>query len=198
MRVLFFGAVDDLSGAGEPDDAGKAERAAGHVLGEALDAGAVAGFESDAAIDAEAGVAPGSDLGDDVGGDSLGVQEQAEDIVFPESQERLVSEVLWKGQKVAVGCEGAVGHESVDVGVVMDELPEGLDGEDASGGDRCDVVTEQGAIGFEDGLPGEVGQLVEQVAVEAEEDAQTLGDGPDELTMWYVQAEVFGYVEAEQ
>jgi acetyl-CoA acetyltransferase len=46
--------------------------------------------------------------------------------------------------------------------------------------------------------PGEFGQAVEQGAVEAEEDADTLGDGPDELTMGNVEADVLGDVEGEE
>ena len=34
-----------------------------------------------------------------------------------------------------------------------------------------------------DGLPGEAGQLLEQVAVVAEEHAQAFADGPDELAV---------------
>ena len=41
-------------------------------------------------------------------------------------------------------------------------------------------------------------QAIEQPAVEAEEDAQPLGDGPDELAAWNGLADVLGDVEAEQ
>jgi hypothetical protein len=47
------------------------------------------------------------------------------------------------------------------------ERAEGLNGEDAAG---RGFIAEKGAVGLEDGLPGERGQLVEQVAVEAKEE----------------------------
>ena len=72
---------------------------------------------------------------------------------------------------------------------------ERLDGEDTTG---PGVVAEQGEVGLEDRLPGKTGQLLKQVAVEAEEDAQAFGDGPDELAMRHVQADVFSDVHAEE
>lgn len=58
MGSLLFGAVDDLAGAGDAQNACEAEGAAGHVLGEALNPLATAGGQADTAIDAEAAVLP--------------------------------------------------------------------------------------------------------------------------------------------
>ena len=63
---------------------GEAEWAPGHILGQASDALGVAGLETDTAVHAEAAVSPGSDLGDHGGLNSAPVQEQMEDVVFPD------------------------------------------------------------------------------------------------------------------
>jgi len=47
-------------------------------------------------------------------------------------------------------------------------------------------------------LPGQAWELLKQVAVIAEEDAQAFGDGPHELVVGHVEADVFGDVEAKK
>ena len=95
-----------VAGSGEADHTGKAERASGHVLvGQAFDALAFASGEVDASVDAEAAVSPGSDLGDHGGLNPVLVQEQTEDVVLPESKERVVAEVLRKWEESAAGGE---------------------------------------------------------------------------------------------
>jgi len=195
LGAVLLGAIDDLPVGPDADEAGEAEGAAGHVLGEAFDAVAVARGEADAAVDVEAAVAPGADLADDGGGDAVGVEQEAKDVVLPDSEERLVAEVGGQWNEAACGGERPVGDQGVDVGVVMDELPEGLDGEDGAGGG---VLAEQGAVGLDDGLPGEGGKTTEQGTMVAEEDPQAFGKGPDELAMGDVQADVLGHVHAEQ
>ena len=195
QRALLFSAVDDLAGWADADHSGEAKRAPGHILGQASDALGAAGLETDTAVHAEAAVSPGSDLGDHGRLDPVLVQEQAKDLVLPESKERLMAEVLGQRAESAVGCEGPVGHQTVEVRVEMDELSEGPDGKDTAGGG---VLAQQGAVNLEDRLPGEAGEPVEQVAVETEEDAEAFGDGPNELAMGHVEADVFGDVEAEQ
>ena len=61
-QCSFSGAVDHLALGGDADESRQAEGAAGHVLGEALEAGAVAGGRVDAAVDMEAAVRRGADL----------------------------------------------------------------------------------------------------------------------------------------
>ena len=56
-----------------------------------------------------------------------------------------------------------------------------MDGGDHAGGDI--VAVQHGAVGLEHGVPGEARQLAQQPAVEAEEQAQSLGDGEDKLAM---------------
>jgi len=70
--------------------------------------------------------------------------------------------------------ERAVGDQAVNAVMEVHERAEGLDGEDAAG---CGVVAEQGPVGLQDGLPGDTGQLLEQVAVVAKEDAQAFAPG---------------------
>jgi hypothetical protein len=82
-----------------------------HVLGEASDAGSVAGGQVDAAVDTEAAVPPGADLGGEVRLDAVGVQQQAKDVVFPDPQEWFVGEVSGDGVESAVRGERAVGDQ---------------------------------------------------------------------------------------
>ena len=147
MGSLFFGVVDDLAGSGDAEQAGETERAAGHVLGQAFDAVAVAGGEPDAAVDAEAGVSPGADLGDDLRVDAVFIQEQAQDVVLPDAKERFAGEGHREWEESAVGAESPVGDQAVDVGMEVHELAERLDGEDAAG---CGILAEQRAVGLED------------------------------------------------
>ena len=123
------------------------------------------------------------------------VQEQLEDLVFPEAKERLVGEIDRQAMEDAVGREGAVGDQAVEVGMEVDERAEGLDGQDAAG---VGVLSEQRAVDFGNCFPGQGRQAVEQAAMEAEEDAQTLGNGPDELAMGNRQADILGDVQAEE
>ena len=195
MGPVFLSVVNDLRGSSDTKQAGETERGAGHVLGEAFEAVAVAGGDADGAIDAEAGVRPRSDLADHGVIDAPRVEQESKDAVFPNAAERFVGEVDGDGVESAVGGECAVGDQAVDVGMEVHEGAEGLDGQDAAGGG---VFAEQGAVGLEDGLPRETGELLEQVAVVAEEDAQAFGDGPDELAVRDVKADIFGDVHAEQ
>ena len=195
MGAVFLGVVHHLPGSGDAEQSGETERGAGHVLGESFESVAVAGGKSDGAINAEAAVSPGSDLADHGVIDAPGVEQQAEDVVLPDAAERFVGEVDGDGVELAVGGERAVGDQAVDVGVKVHEGAEGLDDQDATGGG---FIAEQVAIGLEDGLPGETGELLEQVTVVAEEDAQAFGDGPDELAVRDAEADVVGDVETEQ
>ena len=79
-------------------------------MGEASDAGSVAGGQADAVVDTEAAVPPGADLGDEVRLDAVGVEQQTQDVVFPDAQERFVGEVNGDGVESAVRGERAVGE----------------------------------------------------------------------------------------
>ena len=192
---VLVGVVDNLTGAGDADQAGETERAASHVLAEAFEAIAVGVGQADGAIDAEPGMPPGTDLGDEFRFDTASVEQQAQDVVLPDSEEWFVGEVRGDGMESTVGRERAVGDHAVDVGMEVHERAKGLDGQNAAGGG---VVAKQATVGLEDGLPGEARQFVEQIAVVAEEDAQAFGDSPDELAMRHVEADIFGDVHTEQ
>ena len=183
LRMMFLRPVNDLPGGGDADEAGQAERAANHVLGQTLDALPVAGLEAGASVNVEAAVPPGSNLYYHGRPDLVLVQEQAEDLVLPEAKERLVAEVFGQGDESAVGGEGAVGYKAVDVWVEMDELAEGLDGQHAA---RVGIFAQDGPIHLQERLPSQSGKPMEQAAVEAEEDAEAFRDGPDKLAMGHV------------
>jgi hypothetical protein len=53
---------------------------------------------------------------------------------------------------------------------------------------------ENGAVHLQERLPGQARQLAQEAPVEAEEDAETLGDGEDELAMGHGLAQVLGDV----
>ena len=195
LRMVLLGLVEDLAFGGDADETGEAEGAAEDVLCETFEADAVSGVEEDAAVDAEPAMPPGADLGDDGRLDAVLGQEEVEDLVLPEAEERGVGEVVGEAEEAAVGSKGAIGDQGVDVGVEVNELAEGLDGEDGAG---SGVIAEEGAIDLQEGLPSQFGQAVEQGAVEAEEDAEAFGDGPDELAVGNIEADVLGDVEGEE
>ena len=104
-------------------------------------------------------------------------------------------EVERQMQKSSVRREGPVRHKAVDVRVEMKQLPEGLYGQNSAG---CGFVAQQGVVDGLNALPGEPGQLAEQVAVVSKEYAEAFGDGPDELPVRHGEADIVGDVHAEQ
>ena len=74
----------------------------------------------------------------------------------------------------------------------VDQLAEGVDGRDHAR--RHIPALQDGAIDHEHRLPGEPRQFTEQLAVEAEEDPQPLGDREDELPVGDGGAQVDGDV----
>lgn len=194
LAVVFLGLVEDLAFARDANESGEREGAAGHVLGEAFDGGTVAAGEEHGAVDVEAAVPPGAHLVDEGGFDETFIEQEAEDLVLPEVEEGFVGEVEGDGMEVSFGGEGSLGDQAMKVGVEVDEVTEGLDGDDAAGGG---VFAEEGLVDFADGLPGEGGEFVEQVAMEAEEGTEAFGDGPDELAMGDELADIVGNIQTE-
>ena len=101
--MVLLGLVEHLAFGGDADEPGEAEGATGHVLGEAADGVEVAGLQADGAIDAKAAVVPGAHLLDEFRFDAVFIQQQLEDLVFPEAQERFVGEVDRQAMEDAVG-----------------------------------------------------------------------------------------------
>jgi len=193
--AILLGLVEDLASGGDADDAGQAEGAAGHVFSEALEGGTILCGQPHGAVDGEAAVPPGAHVLDEGGLNAAGVQQQLEDLVLPEATERFIVDGR-QGNEAAIGCEGAVGHQAVKMRMEVNELAEGLNGDDGAG-DHI-VAAEGGAVNFKHGLPGEDRQALEQRAVIAEEDAQALGHGKDELAMRDVIADVVGDMQAQE
>jgi len=106
-----------------------------------------------------------------------------------------VGEIDGQETEDAIGREGAVGDQTMQVGMKVDQCAEGLDGQDAAGED---VLAEQRAVDFGNRFPGERWQSIEQAAMETEEKAQAFGNRPDELSMGNRQADILGDVEAEE
>ena len=124
MKAMIF-MVEHFADGGDADEPGEAEGAAGHVLGEAFEAVAVAGRQEDAPVDVESAVSPGTHLLDEGGLDPAFIQQQAENLVLPEPTERFVGEIGGHGPEPAVGQERAVGDETVQVGARKDSRTSG-------------------------------------------------------------------------
>jgi hypothetical protein len=82
----------------------------------------------------------------------------------------------------------------MDVDVMMQELTERVDGCHHAG--HYVVSAQDGAVHLQHRLPGEPWELTEQTPVEAEEDAQSSGQGEDELAVGHRLAEVLGDVRS--
>jgi hypothetical protein len=69
----------------------------------------------------------------------------------------------------------------MDVRVPVDQLTEGVNRRNHTG--HGVGMVDNRAVNVTYGLPGEAGQPAQETAIEAEEDAQALGDGEHELAM---------------
>ena len=115
--------------------------------------------------------------------------------MLPEAAERLRRD-LRQRQEGAVGREGALRDQGVDVRVPVDQLPEGLDpGHDAR---HHVVAAEHGPVYVPHRLPGSPGKAAQQLAVIPEEQPEALGDREDELAVGHGFAHLFRDVHPHQ
>ncbi len=165
--------VDDLPGLRHLDQPREAERAAGHVLHEALDARLVAGGQVDRLIDAEARVRPAADVLDDFRLDLPLGQIESKNRLLPGGFQPLAVE-LRHGQEFALGREAAARDQGMDMRVPVEQIAVRLDGGGHAGPDV--VATQQAAdLGLK-ARPGAGRQLTQQLAIKTGMQAETLGD----------------------
>lgn len=180
--VVALGAVDDGLGGGVPGDFLKGEGMTEEIFGEAFAAFGVVGGDGffAAVVDVEAGVFPGKEVGEATGADVFAVAQGVEEAVAEEFDG---GGEVFGGHAVeaAIGGEESVGGEDVEVGVEDQIIAEGVDGGDGSEFAIWEV--EAGAEDFLEGFGGGFEQEVEEVAALAEDAAQDLGDGEDELAV---------------
>ena len=153
---------------------------AGSVAGQLQEAERVVGFEADAVVDVEAGVGPGEHgagvvLAQEIAPDELSQHGSTESL--REDVDLVVAEV----QEGAVGSEGAVGDDEVQMGVPVHEAAEGLNGGDDAGDEVR--LAEAGAQKVAQRAVGDAAEDAEELAVVEEEGPQAFGDGEDELAV---------------
>jgi hypothetical protein len=152
------------------------------VFGETFATGFVVGGDGlfAAVVDVEAGVFPGEEVGELGGADEFGVAEGVEEAVTEEFDG---GSQVFGGHAVeaAVGCKESVGGKYVEVGVEDEVIAEGVDSRDGS--DTAVGKTEADAEGVLEGGGGVVEKEGEELAAFAEDAAQDLGDGEDELAV---------------
>jgi hypothetical protein len=180
--VVALGAVDDGLGGGVPGDFLEGEGMAEEILGQAFTAGGVVGGHGffAAVVDIEAGVFPGEEVGEFAGADEFGIAQGVKEAVAEEFDG---GREVFGGHAVeaAVGGEESIGGKDMEVRVEDEVVAEGVDS-----GDRSDAAVgeaEAGAEGVLEGGGGGVEQVGEEVAAFAEDAAQDLGDGEDELAV---------------
>ena len=189
--VMAFGAVDDGLGGGVPGDFLEGEGVAEEILGEAFAPDGVVGGDGffAAVVDIEAGVFPGEEVGEFAGADEFGIAQGVEEAVAEEFDG---GREVFGGHAVeaAVGGEESVGGKDVEVRVEDEVVAEGVDSGDGS--DAAVGEAEAGAEGVLEGGGGSVEQVGEEVAAFAEDAAQDLGEGEDELAVGDLVADGVG------
>lgn len=137
-------------------------------------------------VDVKAGVFPGEEVGEFLRADEFGLAEGVEEAVAEQFNGR--GEIFgWHAVETPVGSKEAIGGEDMQVGMEDEVVSEGVDGgngtEFAVGEIEAEakVVTQAFGSGVE-----EVG---EEMAAFAEDAAEDLGDGEDELAVGDVVAD---------
>ena len=173
------GTVDDSLGLGVPVDFLEGERGAQQILGEALAAFGIArsdGFFP--AVDVEAAVFPGEEIGDSLGAQVFCIAQDLEEAIAEEFGDG--GEAFFRhGVEAAFLVEQAVGGEDVEVRVEDKVVAEGVDG--SGGGDATTGQAEAGAEGVAEAFGGGLEKEVEEVAALAEDAAEHFREGEDEL-----------------
>ena len=170
-----------------------------------------------AVVDIEAGVFPGEEVGEFGGADEFGVAEGVEEAVaeecdggtevlirplhqrahpagfgFASVQNASDPSALFNGHAVeaAVGGEESDGGKDMEVGVVDEIITEGVNGGDAPGAALGEA--EADPEGVLEGGGGGLEEVGEEVATFAEDAAEHLGDGEDELAVGDLVADGVG------
>jgi hypothetical protein len=159
--VVALGSVDDGLGGGVPGDFLEGEGMAEEIFSQAFAAFGVMGRDGffATAVDVEAGMFPGEEIGELAGADEFGVAEGVEEAVAED--------------------EKAVGGEDVEVEDQV--ITKGVDGGDGTNTTGAEI--EGGAENFLEGFGGGCEEEREEVAAVVEDAAQNARDGEDELAV---------------
>ncbi len=140
------------------------ERGSENILGQALPSMTVVTLEHDMIVNIEAGVFPGEELVDQFPADLLFPELHLKDLVVEEVFQFLFV-YFRKDVKPAVRHEAAVGDKAMEVGMEVDQIPEGLDGDD---GARYAFRPVQGlAEKFFQTLIGALAELAQEFSIES-------------------------------
>ena len=181
--------------AGHLDQPRQAERAAGHVLHQTLDARPVAGRQVHRLVHAETAVRPGAHVLDHFRLDLVLGQVQGEHGLLPGGLQPLQVE-LGQFQKLALRSKRPAGDQGVDVRVPVQQFAVGLDRGDHAG--HHVLAAEQASDFGLDARPGARAELAQQLAIEAGVQPQALGDGQHDLPVGDGSADLFGHVDGGQ
>ena len=180
---LAFGSA--LDGKGAPDD----------VLGQALQILAFVGEYPPAAMHVESGMHPAAQ--------HVGPRHRQQTLVHQKRDDPRPEHILQRleahiGQAVEQPRAGeeAVGDQSVEVGMEVQVLAEGVDRHDDAG--QAVGQVQRGAQVFEQALVRQAAQVLEQVAVEAEVWPQHLGDTEGEMAVRDREQDRLGQERAEE
>jgi hypothetical protein len=126
LVVSRLGGVDDLGGAGGEVQAGEAHRGAHHVADESLELPSLAGMDEDPVVHGEAASPPRIEQLDPLLAQQPSAAEKGEHLVAEELLGRSFVHIRLR-DPLPRSRPAAPGNESVDVGVELRSVAEGLD-----------------------------------------------------------------------
>lgn len=143
-----------------------------------------------AAVDVEAAVFPGEQVGEAAGADVFAVAEGLQETVAEEFDHGGAA-IGGHAVEATLEVKQAVGGKDVEMRMKEEIIAESVDGGDS--GEAAIGEVETGAEGFEQGVGGGFEQEMEQVAALAEDAAQDFRDGENELAVWDFVTDGGGY-----
>jgi hypothetical protein len=178
-RGVHAGAVEDGLPPVEVDELLERERRSDEITRQVLDGLLVLEGDRLADVRGEARMRPGDELAREVLRDRVVLDEAGEQALTEQLHHRFRVPVL-EGVKGAVGGESPIGQEKVSVGMPLDEVPGGGDGDDDTGpavwAESCPDV-------LGGGLGGALGEVEEELPALPEDPPQEAGHGEDEVAM---------------
>jgi hypothetical protein len=163
----------------EVDELLEGARVSDEVGGGVLEAELVPGCDRLTDVGGEAGVFPGEELLHELERDGVSLDEPRQQTLPEEARQQ--RGVPFRQRLPGAGLRfPGVGGEEVEVGMPLDEIAGGGDGDDDAG---AGLVAEAPADEFGDRLGGGAAELGEQLAPSAQERPQQPGDGQDDVAV---------------
>jgi hypothetical protein len=147
-------------------------------LGQAFPPPAVPAFDFDLIVNAETGIFPGEELFDQLLADPFLAEQEPQDLAAKKAFE-LLYVYFRQNIKPAVGHKAAVGDQTVQVGVKIDQVAEGLDGHYHPGHGFFSIKGLLEKL-FE-GLIGALAELPQKLSIEPEIGPEHLGESKNIL-----------------